>query len=227
MQRAKVVVHMYVTIDGKIDGKTESPESGQYYSDELFVLSNADGNGRRTIQMYAAPDTINLTKYSPEGIDDQDWLPDIKSDTWSVAFDRKGKCGWNQNYFLYNQHCMHAIEVVTRQAKKEYLAFLRSLNIPYIISGDENFNLAEVLVKLKQHFGIETLAVCGGARINGVFLEQHVVDEISLVISPYVNGDKEIKAAFETATRIDDRFKIDMVKKLPDGGIHLLFKKDN
>lgn len=225
MQRAKVVVHMYVTIDGKIDGKTESPESGQYYSDELFVLSNADGNGRRTIQMYAAPETIDLTKYSADRIEYEDWLPDIKSETWSVSFDRKGKCGWNKNYFLYNRHRMHALEVVTRQAKKEYLAFLRSLNIPYIVSGDEDFDLPEVLIKLKKHFDIETLAVCGGARINGVFLEQHVVDEISLVIAPYVNGDRQIKSAFETTSRIDDQFKIDLIKKLPDGGLHVIFKK--
>lgn len=120
---------------------------------------------------------------------------------------------------------MHALEVVTRQAKKEYLAFLRSLNIPYIVSGDEDFDLQEVLIKLKQHFGIETLAVCGGARINGVFLEQHVVDEISLVIAPYVNGDRQIKSAFETTSRIDDQFKIDLIKKLPDGGLHVIFKK--
>lgn len=225
MQRAKVVVHMYVTIDGKIDGKNDSPESGQYYNDELFVLSNADGNGRRTIQMYAAPETVDLTRYSADGIEYEDWLPNIESETWSVSFDRKGKCGWNKNYFLYNNHRMRAIEVVTKQAAKEYLAFLRTMDIPYIVSGDENFNLEEVLIKLKQHFGIEKLAVCGGARIDGMFLEQHLVDEISLVISPYVNGDRQIKTAFETTTRIDDQFKIDFIKKLPDGGLHLIFKK--
>ncbi|WP_233554947.1 dihydrofolate reductase family protein [Lactobacillus sp. ESL0233] len=111
------------------------------------------------------------------------------------------------------------------QFTKEYLAFLRTMEIPYIVSGEENFNLKEVLVKLRAHFGIEKLALCGGARIDGVFLEQHLVDEISLVISPYVNGDREIKTAFETTGRIDDQFKIDFIKKLPDGGLHLIFKK--
>ncbi|RMC25685.1 MULTISPECIES: dihydrofolate reductase family protein [unclassified Lactobacillus] len=225
MNRAKVVVHMYVTIDGKIDGKCDSPASSKYYNDELFVLSNADGNGRRTIQMYAAPELIDLTQYSPAGIKYEDWLPDIQAATWIVAFDRKGKCGWNKNYFLYHNHQMRAIEVVTKKAQKEYLAFLRTMEIPYIVSGDENFNLKEVLVKLRAHFGIEKLALCGGARINGVFLEQHLVDEISLVVSPYVNGDREIKAVFETTSRIDDQFKIDFIKKLPDGGLHLIFKK--
>ncbi|RHW53867.1 dihydrofolate reductase family protein [Lactobacillus bombicola] len=225
MQRAKVIVHMYVTIDGKIDGKYSSQESGKYYNDELFVLSNADGNGRRTIQMYAAPKKVDLTKYCAEGIEYKDWLPKIKSETWSVSFDRKGKCGWEQNYFPYDGHNMRAIEVVTKQASKEYLTFLRSMKIPYIVSGNTEFNLEEVLVKLKQNYDINTLALCGGARINGVFLEKHLVDEISLVISPYVNGDNQFKAAFDTTSRIDDQFKIDFIKKLSDGGLHLIFKK--
>lgn len=43
MDRSKVIVHMYVSIDGKIDGPYSSDISGKYYSDELFKLSNADG----------------------------------------------------------------------------------------------------------------------------------------------------------------------------------------
>lgn len=42
MKRSKVIVHMYVSIDGKIDGEYGSSISSQYYSDELFELSNAD-----------------------------------------------------------------------------------------------------------------------------------------------------------------------------------------
>ena len=32
--------------------------SSSYYNDELFKLSNADANGRTTIQMYAAPGEV-------------------------------------------------------------------------------------------------------------------------------------------------------------------------
>lgn len=226
MERAKVIVHMYVSIDGKIDGPRGSEISSAYYSDELFRLSNADGNGRKTIAMYAAPGKVDLSKYSADGIEYEDWIPDIQSDTWSVAFDRKGTDGWEKNYFEYNGHKMHAVEVVTKQAPKEYLAFLRSMNIPYIVSGDKEFDLEEVLVKLKKYFQINTFALCGGAAIDGVFLRAHLVDEVSLVLSPHVNGDNSIKSAFDTMGKyVDDTFKIDQVKKLWDGGVHLIFKK--
>lgn len=226
MDRSKVIVHMYVSIDGKIDGPRASDVSSAYYSDELFRLSNADGNGRKTIALYAAPGKLDLTKYSDEGINYEDWIPDIQSDTWSIAFDRKGKDGWEKNYFEYNGHKMHAVEIVTKQASKRYLAFLRSMNIPYIVSGDQEFDLPEVLVKLKKYFQIDNFALCGGAAIDGVFLKAHLVDEISLVLSPHVNGDNNIKSAFDTmGTYVDDTFKIDQVKKLDDGGVHLIFKK--
>lgn len=84
------IVHMYVSIDGKIDGSYGSAISGRYYSDELFVMSNADANGRETISMYAAPAEIDFKAYGAEGIEYVDWIPDVKSETWSVAFDRKG-----------------------------------------------------------------------------------------------------------------------------------------
>ncbi|AEJ22933.1 putative 5-amino-6-(5-phosphoribosylamino)uracil reductase [Weissella koreensis KACC 15510] len=227
MDRSKVIIHMYVSIDGKIDGPHGSAVSSAYYSDELFRMSNADANGRETIQMYAASGHPDLGQYDPEGIEYEDWLPEIKSETWSISFDRKGQCGWEQNYFEYNGHKMHAVEIVTKQASKNYLAFLRSMNIPYIISGEEDFNFEEVLVKLKQHFTIDTLAVCGGAVIDGAFLKAHVVDEISLVVAPHVDGNAIQKAAFDTlGTQVNDKFSFVSAKPLSDGGVHLLFKKD-
>ena len=230
MKRSKVIVHMYVSIDGKIDGEYGSNISSQYYSDELFKLSNADANGRETIQMYAAPDNsnIDLSKYPTDKIEYTDWLPDINSQTWSVSFDRKGKCNWTKNYFEYNGHKMHAVEIVTKQASKNYLAYLRSLRIPYIISGEQEFDLTEVLTKLKQNFNITTLAVCGGSIIDGVFLKAHLVDEISLVVAPHVNGDSKQKSAFDTLGKyVEDSFVFESAKELADGGVHLLFKKQN
>lgn len=227
MDRSKVVVHMYVSIDGKIDGSYGNADSNRYYSDELFRLSNADGNGRETIQMYAAAGHPDLSQYDITGIDYQDWLPNIKSETWTIAFDRKDKDGWNVNYFDYNNHRrMHTIEVVTKPVKKAYLAYLQSLEIPYIVSGETDFNFEDVLRKLKQHYQIDTLAVCGGAVINGAFLKTHFVDEISLVIAPHVRGDSTKKAAFDKlGTTVQDTFKIKAVKQLADGGLHVTFVK--
>lgn len=226
MNRSKVVVHMYVSIDGKIDGPYGSGVSSSYYADQLFWLSNADANGRKTIQKYAAPRYPDLTPFATQNIEYTDWLPDIKSKMWSVAFDRRGQCGWTQNYFAYNGQKMHAIEIVTKQAQPAYLAFLQSMQIPYIIGGTEEFDFTMVLTKLKRHFRINTLAVCGGATINGAFLRAHLVNEISLVVAPHVNGDAHQQASFNTGGHyIDDTFAFASAQKLADGGVQLIFKK--
>ena len=90
MNRSKVIVHMYVSIDGKIDGDYSRAASSSYYNDELFKLSNADANGRMTIQMYATPGEVDLMPYSGQGIKYEDWIPNnLNEKYWSISFDRK------------------------------------------------------------------------------------------------------------------------------------------
>lgn len=89
------------------------------------------------------------------------------------------------------------------------------MNIPYIISGKETYDLNAVLIKLKKNFNINTLALCGGAIITGAFLRAHLVDEISLVLAPQVNGNSSKKAAFDTLGEfIDDGFEFYSAKKI-------------
>jgi len=230
LNRAKVIVHMHTSIDGKIDGvygrQAGGRISGAFYSEELFRLSNTNANGSTTVGMYAAKGHPDLSKYETTGIDYSDWIPDITSETWDVSFDRKGKMGWEVNYFEYGGHKNRAIEVLTEQASKAYLAFLQSMEIPYIVCGTKDLNLEMALEKLNKYFGIQAISLAGGAIINGAFLKAHLVDEISLVVTPYVSGDSEIKSAFDTlGTFVDDKFMIKDVKKLADGGIHLMYTK--
>ena len=233
MERAKVIVHMYESIDGKIDGDWDGlpgdKASGDYYDDLLFKISNTNANGSNTIVMYAAPGHPDLSQYDPTGIDYQDWVPaDISSATWDVSFDRRGRAGWEKNYFDYAGKKSRAIEVVTKLASRRYLAFLQAMQIPYLVCGDAEIDFAQALVKLQQYFGIKKVALSGGALINGAFLKAGLVDEISLVIAPYIGGDTSKKGTFDTRqVFVNQRFKVVKTELLGDGGIHLLFAKDD
>lgn len=233
MERAQVIIHMYESIDGKIDGDWDGlpgdKASGDYYDDILFKISNANANGTNTIVMYAAPGDPDLSQYDPAGIDYHDWIPaGILAATWDVSFDRRGRAGWEKNYFDYAGKKSRAIEVVTKLADRRYLAFLRAMEIPYLVCGDDQINFASALVKLRQYFGIKKVALGGGALINGAFLKAGLVDEISLVMAPYISGDTSKKGTFDTRqVFVNQRFKVVQTKLLGDGGIHLLFAKDN
>lgn len=231
MERAKVIVHMYVSIDGKIDGPFESQEavqpSGEYYDTEIFRLSRANANGIATVKMYAAKGKPNLTEYDDNDISYEDWVPNnFHAESYDISFDRYGKAGWTQNHFDYGGKESRVIEVLTKQATKSYLAFLQSMDIPYLICGEKDLDLATALRKLRKYFGLETIALCGGATINGVFLKAHLVDEISLVIAPIVSGDNDVQSAFNTMGEfVNDQFTFKSMKQLPDGGVHIIFAK--
>lgn len=230
MDRAKLIIHMYTSIDGKIDGDwMGNPEveiSSAYYDNVLFELGEANANGSNTVVMYAAKGHPDLSKYKTDGIEYEDWIPNIKSETWDISYDRQGRAGWEKNYFEYAGRKNRAIEVLTKLASKEYLAFLRSMEIPYIICGDNEINFHESLVKVKKYFGIKTVVLGGGALINGAFLKAGLVDEISIVIGPVVCGDTNIKDTFDTKHElVKQHFKVTQTKILGDGGVHLIYQK--
>lgn len=98
MDRAKVIIHMYMSIDGKIDGDWDGLPgdkiSGDYYDDQLFRLGSANANGSNTIVMYAAKGHPDLSKYDGQKIEYRDWVPSgIKAITWDVSYDRRGRAG--------------------------------------------------------------------------------------------------------------------------------------
>ncbi len=232
MKRAKVIVHMRVSIDGKIDGpleqQKEAKPSSKYYSSELFKLSPANANGITTVNTYAAKGHPDLSQFDGSKLEYKDWVPkDFHAETYDVSFDRYGRAGWERNYFDYGGKKSRAVEVLTKQAPKAYLAFLRSMEIPYLICGERDLDLNEALLKLKQYFDLDTIALCGGATINGAFLRAGLVDEISLVIAPFVSGDNAIQSSFNTLGNFtNEQFVFKSATKLADGGVHLIFTKN-
>ena len=50
---------------------------------------------------------------------------------------------------------------------------------------------------LGEHFGIRRLLLEGGGHINGAFLDAGLVDELSLLIVPGIDGRHDIPAVFD------------------------------
>ena len=90
---------------------------------------------------------------------------------------------------------MHIIEVLTESAKDEYLAYLQDIKVSYIFAGKEELNVKLALEKLKTLFNIDTLLLEGGSIINGAFLKEDLVDELSLVYVPLL-AKKDDKPLF-------------------------------
>ncbi len=133
-----------------------------------------------------------------------------------------GKCFYDNNTYSYGGKDMQIVEVVSRKCDSRYLTYLKEMNIAYIIAD----SVQEALEKIKEKFHVEFLVLTGGATINGGFLLENVIDEISLVVAPYVEGNDQYKQCIGSMPSfINQKFTFHSAKPLEDGGVALVFKK--
>jgi riboflavin biosynthesis pyrimidine reductase len=79
----------------------------------------------------------------------------------------------------------------------EYLAELREDGVSYLFAGPDGHDLHRAMDILGEAFGVKTLLLEGGGTINGAFLKAGLVDEISLLVYPGIDGLAGVPSIFE------------------------------
>jgi 2,5-diamino-6-(ribosylamino)-4(3H)-pyrimidinone 5'-phosphate reductase len=74
---------------------------------------------------------------------------------------------------------------------------LSEKRISYIVTGTTSVDLLQAVNLLGEQFGIRTLLLEGGGHINGAFLQAHLVDEVSILVVPGIDGRHDIPAVFD------------------------------
>lgn len=91
------------------------------------------------------------------------------------------------------------IVIMSTEVTKEYLAYLDSLHISWIVCGEKNIDLHKAVEILHTEFGVERMAIVGGGTINAAFLNAGLLDEVSILLGPGINGRKGMTADLDTA----------------------------
>lgn len=86
--------------------------------------------------------------------------------------------------------------IVGRNVTEEYLAHLREKRISYVIVDDAT-DLRAGLETVGREFGIRSVSVQGGGILNGALLAEGLIDELSLVVYPGIDGLSGIPSIFE------------------------------
>lgn len=86
--------------------------------------------------------------------------------------------------------------IVGRNVTEEYLAHLRELRISYVIVSDATC-LREGLEVVGREFAIRSISVQGGGILNGALLAERLIDELSLVVYPGIDGLSGVPSIFE------------------------------
>lgn len=121
------------------------------------------------------------------------------------------------------------IAVVGKYAAAEYLAFLRSLEISYAVVEDIS-NLGEVLEMANREFGIRNISLQGGGVLNGAMLNQGLIDELSYVMYPGIDGTADSVSIFNYIGLHDERPAANVsaellsIDKMDGGAVWLRYK---
>lgn len=232
MDRPYVVCHMLTSLDGKIDGAFMSaPENramGAEYG-RLRTVFNCQATLYGTTTMlgsYADGSAPELPECG-EAYPREDYAAPSDVANYIVSVDPAGTLGWTSKYIeKKGRPKAHVIEVLTEQVTDAYLAYLRSFGISYIFAGKEQLDCALMLEKLKALFHIDRLMAAGGGLMNASLLQEDLIDELSLVLSPLVDGGKAA-SAFDRAAFLPERgaavFSLQGVERLEGDGLWLRY----
>ena len=189
-----IICHMLSSVDGKIDGAALDAVTGKGEYEATGAKLNGDAwvCGRTTMQRHFAEDepfvSASNTPAGPRPV-----FVARRAKSYAISVDTLGKLRWAGGDLDGD----HVICVVSEQAAEEYLVMLREKGISYIVSGRSSVDLADAVNQLGAHFGIRTLLLEGGGHINGAFLQAGLVDEVSLLVVPGIDGRHDIPAVFD------------------------------
>ena len=194
LMRPYIICHMLSSVDGKTDGKALRPIilKGEYEAIAAKLGGDAWICGRTTMQEHFAEDEpFASASNAPAG--PQPVYVARHTGSYAVSVDTLCKLRWASN----DLDGEHLICVLSEQVPEDYLSMLRGKGISYIVAGKDTVNLVQAVNQLGEHFGIRTLLLEGGGHINGGFLQVGLVDEVSLLLVPGIDGRHGIPAIFD------------------------------
>ena len=185
---------MIASVDGRIDcDMTEQIEGGNEYYEALEALDCPSMlMGRVTMQMhYALAEPFVAHDTTP--IDREAFHVARRAEAYCIGVDTRGKLQWGENEFDGQ-----ALLIITdEKCPKAYHDRLTEQGISWIATGRDGINLARAMELLAEEFSIERLAVTGGGHINGAFLEAGLLDEVSYMVAPGIDGRAGMAAVFD------------------------------
>src|SRR4051794_13364368 len=192
--RPYIICHMLSSVDGRIDGKSlqEVMPDGEYEKTGATLKGDAWICGRTTMQQHFAEKKPFVSGSNiPAG--PRPVFVARRAKSYAICVDTLGKLRWRGADLDGD----HLICVVSEKARKDYVTMLRKKGISHIVSGKSCVNLGTAVRQLRKHFGIRRLLLEGGGHINGGFLQAGLVDEVSVLIVPGIDGRHDVPTVFD------------------------------
>jgi riboflavin biosynthesis pyrimidine reductase len=102
---------------------------------------------------------------------------------WFTAVDGRGRVRWDQEHGDWD-----VLVLVCQSTPPDYLAYLRSLSICYLVTGEEHVDLPAALSAMGTELGISCVLSTAGGGLQGALLRADLLDEVHLSIAPALVG---------------------------------------
>jgi 2,5-diamino-6-(ribosylamino)-4(3H)-pyrimidinone 5'-phosphate reductase len=197
-RRPRVICHMMASIDGRIviDGWPLDDDAASVY-EQVHDEYESDGwlCGRVTMARHFAKAERSDDEVAREhtGGARADFTAAGTHESCAFALDAHGKLVWESGDLEGD----HVVAILSERVADDYLAQLRAAGVSYVIAGNREIDLALALEKIAARFGVKTLMLEGGGGINGSMLRAGLVDEVSVLLAPIVDGRMGTPALFD------------------------------
>jgi riboflavin biosynthesis pyrimidine reductase len=216
-----VICHMCTSIDGRILSSRWTGLPASIKSGKLFETTAASFGigawvvGTSTMKEFAAGNF--KLKAAKEAVERVDHIADPKAKRFAIGADAKGVLRYRHN----DVEGDHVVLLVSELVSNDYLAHLRAAGVSYLFCGRDHVNIASAFRKIRTTLGIRKLLLEGGGTFNGAALKAGLVDEISQVIVPVIDGGAGVTGICDipgkTPRSAGATLRVITHKKLPGG----------
>jgi riboflavin biosynthesis pyrimidine reductase len=198
-----IICHMMSPLDGRLIVESWAKEGTALNANMIAeyerLHAELGGNGwiagTETLKEFATgkpgepgtPDAATGTPVRP-------WhLADASARYFAIALDRHARLHWASPTADEG----HVVVVLGASVDDAHLRELTGAGVSYLVMPDDDIDLAALLEELHARLGIEQLLLEGGATLNGAFLKAGLIDEVSLLLCPAIDGSSGTPAIFE------------------------------
>ena len=183
-----VILHTGTSVDGRIDwgGGSDNP----YYELVEQFRADTDNSGSNTILAAQFPD--NPREALGKLYDD--WVNKPSRPIHAIVDSRGRVKNWET--IRKQPWWMGHVSLCSEETPAKHLEYLKELGIDCIIAGKRHVNLRKALERLNSKYNTQRVRVDSGGILNGAFLRQGLVDEVSVVVSPALVGGRSPKTMF-------------------------------
>ncbi|RFC63497.1 5-amino-6-(5-phosphoribosylamino)uracil reductase [Fulvimarina endophytica] len=206
--RPKITCHMSTSLDGRLHPSRWSAAkdgSMKELADRLYETIgsrfDADGwiVGRRTMAEIAdegeRPDLLDEPK------DREPHIVERNGGQLAIAIDPSGRLLFESGELGGEQ----VVVVLSTRVPDAVLKSHREKSVAYVFAGPDGHDLKTALETIGERFAVSHLLLEGGGTINGAFLASGLIDHVSTLIAPAIDGLKGVDAIYDHAGEANER----------------------